>query len=57
MTEPMIKLPSVIIKELQAELADKDAKLEDKNAELADKDAEIHRLKELLNQPSPDNKL
>ena len=41
MTEPMIKLPSVIIKELQAELADKDAKLEDKNAKLADKDAEL----------------
>ena len=71
MTEPMIKLPSVIIKELQtkiadqdiqltdkdAELADKDAKLADKDAELAAKDAEIHRLKELLNQPSPDNKL
>ena len=41
MTEPMIKLPSVIIKELQTELADKDA--------------EILRLKELLNQLSPDN--
>ena len=48
MTEPMIKLPSVIIKGLQAELADKDA-------ELADKDAEIQRLKELLNQLSINN--
>ena len=57
MTEPMIKLPSVIIKELQAELADKDAELEDKDAELADKDAEIRRLKELLHQLSPDNAL
>ena len=62
MTEPMIKLPSVIIKELQAELADKDAELADKDAELADKDAEladkdaeIKRLKELLDQLSPDN--
>ena len=59
MTEPLIKLPSVIEKELHAEIADKDAKLAeqeaqlaDKEAQLADKDAEIRRLQELVEQLS-----
>ena len=48
MTEPLIKLPSVIMRELQAEIADKEA-------QLADKDAEIQRLRELVSQLSSDN--
>lgn len=39
MTEPLIKLPSMIVKELQPEIADKEA-------EIADKEAEIKRLQE-----------
>lgn len=38
MTEPLIKLPSMIVKELQAEIADKDA--------------EIQRLQELIEELS-----
>ena len=48
MTEPVIKLPSVIMKELEAEIA------EQKN-EIARKDAEIKRLQELVNQLSSNN--
>ena len=48
MTEPLIKLPSVIMKELEAEIA------EQKN-EIARKDAEIRRLQELVSQLSSNN--
>ena len=42
MTEPLIKLPSMIVKELQAEIADRDTKITEQNAE-------ILRLQELVN--------
>ena len=41
MTEPLIKLPSMIIKELQAEIADQKAEIADQKAEIADQKAEI----------------
>ena len=52
MTEPLIKLPSMIVKELQAEIADqrnafeaqlanKESEIESQKSQLADKDAEI----------------
>lgn len=57
MTEPLIKLPSMIVDELQAEIADQKAliadqkmQLADKDAEIMSKDAEIQRLKHLLSQ-------
>lgn len=43
MTEPLIKLPSMIVKELQAEIAEQ-------KLQLASKDAEIRRLQELVEQ-------
>ena len=69
MTEPLIKLPSMIVKELELRIADqkmllddkdlklknKDAELKDKDAELKDKDAEIQYLKSLVEQLSSDN--
>ena len=48
MTEPLIKLPSVIEDELRAEIASKDAEIANKNTELERKDAEIRRLRELV---------
>ena len=62
MTKPLIKLPSVELREAKeapdkayaeiadnkATIADKDAEIAGKDAELADKDAEIARLRELL---------
>ncbi|MCH5342478.1 MAG: hypothetical protein J1E64_00455 [Acetatifactor sp.] len=48
MTEPLIKLPSMIMDELEAEIADRDAKI-------ASKDAEIRRLQELISQLSSCN--
>ena len=61
MTEPLIKLPSVIIRELQAEIADQKAELDSKDAEIKDKDdelqsskAEIKRLQKLVAQLSSD---
>ena len=62
MTEPLIKLPSMIEDELraeiadqkaqladqQAQLADQQAQLADKEVEIADKDAEIQRLQQLV---------
>lgn len=57
MTEPLIKLPSMIVDELQAEIADQKAliadqkmQLADKDAEIMSKDAEIQRLQHLLSQ-------
>ena len=61
-TKPLIKLPSVELREAKealdkayaeiadnkATIADKDAEIAGKDAELADKDAEIARLRELL---------
>ena len=48
MTEPLIKLPSVIIRELEAQLADREA-------QLADQKAENRRLQELVAQLSSCN--
>lgn len=64
MTEPLIKLPSMILDELQAEIADQKAEiadqqaliadqkmqLADKDAEIMSKDAEIRRLQNLVSQ-------
>ena len=55
MTEPLIKLPSVIIRELEAKIADQAAEIADQAAEIADKDAKIQHLQELLNQRSSCN--
>lgn len=59
MTEPLIKLPSMIVDELQAEIADQKAEIAqqqaliaDQESQLAGKDAEIRRLQELVNQLS-----
>ena len=59
MTELLIKLPSMIIRELEAENAEEKKLIVDQAAELADRDAEnaelaveIQRLQELLNQRS-----
>ena len=60
MTEPLIKLPSMIRDEiraelraeLQAEMADQKAEIADQKNLLAEKDAEIRRLRELINQLS-----
>ena len=59
MTEPLIKLPSMIIRELETELADQKkliadqaTEIADQAAEIADQAAEIQRLQELLNQRS-----
>ena len=49
MTEPLIKLPSMIVKELQAEIADRDTKIADRDAKIAEQNAEILRLQELVN--------
>ena len=54
MTEPLIKLPSMIIKELQAEIAVHKTELESKSAELERKGAEIHCLQKLVDQLSAD---
>ncbi len=55
MTKPLIKLPSVELREawealdkIQAELADKQAEIANKEAEIAGKDAEIAQLRKLL---------
>ena len=48
MTEPLIKLPSMIVKELETQIADQ-------KMELADKDAEIQRLKTLVKQLSSES--
>ena len=62
MTEPLIKLPSVIEDELRAEIAnqkllldDKNLELRNKDVEIKNKDAEIQRLKTLVKQLSSDN--
>ena len=66
MTEPVIKLPSVIMEEMEAEIAeqkseiagqkaqiaDQKSQLAGKDAELERKDAEIRRLQELVSQLS-----
>lgn len=65
MTEPLIKLPSMIIKELQAEISNQKMELESKEAEikrlqkfvdlkkeLEAKEAEINRLRKLVDQLS-----
>ncbi|MBD5479220.1 MAG: hypothetical protein HDR14_08005 [Lachnospiraceae bacterium] len=48
MTEPLIKLPSVRISELEQELKQKNAIIAQKDNELALKDLEFNRLQELL---------
>lgn len=48
MTEPLIILPSMVERNLRAEIAAKDAEIADKDAEIADKDAEIAALREQL---------
>ena len=60
MTEPLIKLPSVIMDELEAKIADQkkliaeqDVKLAEQNTMLADQATEIRRLQELINRLSP----
>ena len=55
MTEPLIKLPSMIIDELEAKLANQYAQLADRDTEIADQRAEIQRLQELVNRLSPCN--
>ena len=66
MTEPLIKLPSVIEKELRAELraeiaeqkaeiAEQRAEIAEQRAEIAEKDAEIRRLQELVNRLAAGN--
>ena len=52
MTEPLIKLPSVIIRELGTELADQKKLIAGQAAEIADRDAKIQHLQGLLNQRS-----
>ena len=59
MTEPLIKLPSMIVKELEAQLENKESEIEsqksqlaDKDAEIMGKDAEIQRLQKLVEQLS-----
>ena len=52
MTEPLIKLPSMIVKELETQIADQKMQLADKNLELKNKDAEIQHLKNLVKQLS-----
>ena len=61
MTEPLIKLPSMIQDELwariadqRAEIADQKALIADQKAEIADQKAEIQRLRELISQLSAD---
>ena len=54
MTEPLIRLPSMIIKELQAEIAVQKAELEAKEEEIKSKEAEIQRLQKLVDQLSSD---
>lgn len=41
MTKPMLKVPSMEIRELQWTLAEKDASLEEKDATIAEKDASL----------------
>lgn len=48
MTEPLIKLPSVRINELERESKQKDTIIAQKDSELAQKDLEINRLQTLL---------
>ncbi|MCH5255006.1 MAG: hypothetical protein J1F41_08770, partial [Lachnospiraceae bacterium] len=62
MTEPLIKLPSMIMDELEAEIARQKAEIEDQKAEIAEqntviaeKDAEIKRLQELVAQLTANN--
>ena len=57
MTEPLIKLPSMIEDELRAEIADQKAEIADQKAEIADQKAEIQRLQELVKQLSVQCKL
>ena len=59
MTEPLIKLPSVIEDELRAEIAEHKSEIADQKAliaeqklQLASKDAEIRHLQELVSQLS-----
>lgn len=66
MTKPLLKLPSMILDELQAEIADRKAEiadqqalianqksqLADKDAEIMSKDAEIRHLRYLVSQLS-----
>lgn len=61
MTEPLIKLPSVIEDELHAEIAEhkskiagQEAQIAEQKSQLASKDAEIRRLQELVSQLSSD---
>lgn len=70
MTEPLIKLPSVIVEEMLAErqaewqavIADQEAQIADQEAQIADqktllahKEAEIQHLRELVSRLSPEN--
>ena len=62
MTEPLIKLPSMIMDELEAEIARQKAEIEDQKAEIAEqntviaeKDVEIKRLQELVAQLTANN--
>lgn len=48
MTKPLIKLPSVELREAKEALDKAYAEIADKNAELANSKAEIARLKEML---------
>lgn len=48
LTKPLIKLPSVELREAYEALAEKDAEIAESKAEIAEKDAEIARLKKLL---------
>lgn len=48
MTKPLIKLPSVELRETKEALDKAYAEIADKNAELANSKAEIARLKEML---------
>ena len=51
MTEPLIKLPSMIVKELRTEITAQKTLVDSKDAELKSKDAEIKRLQELVYRP------
>ncbi len=55
MTKPLIYLPSMQIKDLQASIAEKDSALAENKIALAEKDSEIARLRAKLaslNQPT-----
>ena len=55
MTEPLIKLPSVIMREMQAEITAQKSELETQKSQLAEQEAEIRRLQQLVDQLSSEN--